>query len=105
MYLEEGDRARLTAQSFEVFSPDGIVVQRPIKQASASNEQVSKGSYRHFMAKEIHEQPEAVYASLVGRLGKTGYSVEFLGQIVMRCYEMHRQSKSLLAEPATTPVW
>ena len=70
VYLEEGDRARLTAQSFEVFSPDGIVVQRPIKQVSASNEQVSKGSYRHFMAKEIHEQPEAVYASLVGRLGK-----------------------------------
>ena len=38
VYLEEGDRARLTAQSFEVFSPDGIVVQRPIKQAPASND-------------------------------------------------------------------
>ena len=45
-------------------------MQRPVIQASASNEQVSKGPYRHFMAKEIHEQPDAVYASLVGRLGK-----------------------------------
>ena len=70
VYLEEGDRARLTAQSFEIFSADGIVVQRPLTQASASNEQVSKGPYRHFMAKEIHEQPDAVSASLVGRLGK-----------------------------------
>jgi len=70
VYLEEGDRARLTAQSFDVFSPDGIVVQRPITRASAFNKQVSKGPYRHFMIKEIHEQPDAVYASLVGRLGK-----------------------------------
>ena len=70
VYLEEGDRARLTAQSFDVFSPDGIVVQRPITRASAFNKQVSKGTHRHFMIKEIHEQPDAVYASLVGRLGK-----------------------------------
>ncbi|MBU28841.1 MAG: glutamine--fructose-6-phosphate transaminase (isomerizing) [Gammaproteobacteria bacterium] len=70
VYLEEGDRVRLTAQSFDIFSSDGIVVQRPVIQASAFNEQVSKGPYRHFMVKEIHEQPDAVYASLLGRLGK-----------------------------------
>lgn len=70
VYLEEGDTARLTAKTLEVFNADGEAVTRPVVRASASSEQVSKGEYRHFMAKEIHEQPEAVRSTLLGRLGK-----------------------------------
>ena len=70
IYLEEGDTARLTAKTLEIFSADGEAVTRPVVRASASSEQVSKGEYRHFMAKEIHEQPEAVRSTLLGRLGK-----------------------------------
>ena len=70
VYLEEGDTARLTANTLEIFNADGEAVTRPVVRASASSEQVSKGEYRHFMAKEIHEQPEAVRSTLLGRLGK-----------------------------------
>lgn len=70
VYLEEGDTARLTAKTLEIFSADGEAVTRAVVRASASSEQVSKGEYRHFMAKEIHEQPEAVRSTLLGRLGK-----------------------------------
>ena len=70
VYLEEGDTARLTAKTLEIFNADGEAVMRPVVRASASSEQVSKGEYRHFMAKEIHEQPEAVRSTLLGRLGK-----------------------------------
>ncbi|MDC0883144.1 glutamine--fructose-6-phosphate transaminase (isomerizing) [Litorivicinus sp.] len=70
VYLEEGDTARLTAKTLEIFNDDGEAVTRPVVRASASSEQVSKGEYRHFMAKEIHEQPEAVRSTLLGRLGK-----------------------------------
>ena len=70
IYLEEGDTARLTAKTLEIFNADGEAVTRAVVRASASSEQVSKGEYRHFMAKEIHEQPEAVRSTLLGRLGK-----------------------------------
>ena len=70
IYLEEGDTARLTAKTLEIFNADGEAVTRAVVRASASSAQVSKGEYRHFMAKEIHEQPEAVCSTLLGRLGK-----------------------------------
>ncbi len=70
VYLEEGDTARLTAKTLEIFNADGEAVTRAVVRASASSEQVSKGEYRHFMAKEIHEQPEAVRSTLLGRLSK-----------------------------------
>ena len=70
IYLEEGDTARLTAKTLEIFNADGKAVTRAVVRASASSAQVSKGEYRHFMAKEIHEQPEAVRSTLLGRLGK-----------------------------------
>ena len=70
IYLEEGDTARLTAKTLEIFNADGKAVTRAVVRASASSAQVSKGEYRHFMAKEIHEQPEAVCSTLLGRLGK-----------------------------------
>ena len=70
IYLGEGDTARLTAKTLEIFNADGEAVTRTVVRASASSEQVSKGEYRHFMAKEIHEQPEAVRSTLLGRLGK-----------------------------------
>ena len=70
IYLEEGDTARLTAKTLEIFNAEGEPVTRAVVRASASSEQVSKGEYRHFMAKEIHEQPEAVRSTLLGRLSK-----------------------------------
>lgn len=79
IYLEEGDTARLTAKTLEIFNTAGELVTRAVVRTSASSEQVSKGEYRHFMAKEIHEQPEAVRSTLSGRLGKDRLLLGILG--------------------------
>lgn len=59
MYLEEGDIARLTRTSIEVFV-NGELVERPVKELDATVSNASKGEYKHYMLKEIYEQPEAI---------------------------------------------
>jgi glucosamine--fructose-6-phosphate aminotransferase (isomerizing) len=59
-YLEDGDAAIITRRGVEVRDAKGSKVERPILRSSASAFLVDKGNYRHFMAKEIHEQPEVV---------------------------------------------
>jgi glucosamine--fructose-6-phosphate aminotransferase (isomerizing) len=63
-YLEDGDSAVLTRTSVEVHDVNGSKVERPVVKSLASALLVDKGNYRHFMAKEIHEQPEVVSHTL-----------------------------------------
>ncbi len=60
VYLDDGDWAVLTRESVEIFDEHDRPVERPVVVAAASAFLVDKGNYRHFMAKEIHEQPEVV---------------------------------------------
>jgi glucosamine--fructose-6-phosphate aminotransferase (isomerizing) len=59
-YLEDGDWVVLTRHGATIFDKDGHVVRREKIRHAASNSLVDKANYRHFMAKEIHEQPEVV---------------------------------------------
>jgi glucosamine--fructose-6-phosphate aminotransferase (isomerizing) len=59
-YLEDGDWVVLTHSSAAIFGKDGHAVQRDKIKHAASTSLVDKANYRHFMAKEIHEQPEVV---------------------------------------------
>jgi glucosamine--fructose-6-phosphate aminotransferase (isomerizing) len=59
-YLEDGDSAVLTRKGVEIRDAKGSKVERAVLRSSASAFLVDKGNYRHFMAKEIHEQPEVV---------------------------------------------
>lgn len=59
-YLEDGDWVVLTRNSATIFDKDGYAVQRDKIRHAASTSLVDKANYRHFMAKEIHEQPEVV---------------------------------------------
>lgn len=63
-YLEEGDWVVLTRSSVVIRDENGDVVERPAHKTSASAFLVDKGNHRHFMAKEIHEQPEVVGRTL-----------------------------------------
>jgi glutamine---fructose-6-phosphate transaminase (isomerizing) len=63
-YLEDGDSAVLTRESVEVHDVKGSKVERAVVKSLASALLVDKGNYRHFMAKEIHEQPEVVSHTL-----------------------------------------
>lgn len=57
-YLEEGDYVAIDHDRAEIFDQSGTPVERPTKIVSASAALVEKGNYRHFMEKEIHDQPE-----------------------------------------------
>ncbi len=59
-YLEDGDWCVLTRSSLKIFDFDGKSVSRPMSFSQASSMLVDKGNHRHFMAKEIAEQPEVV---------------------------------------------
>ena len=79
IFLDEGDSAKLKSHTLEIYDSDHQLVNRPLVRATASNEQASKGQYRHFMAKEIYEQPNAVLTTLQGRLGKNQILTGVLG--------------------------
>ncbi|MFK3917482.1 glutamine--fructose-6-phosphate transaminase (isomerizing) [Psychrobacter sp. NPDC078501] len=59
MYLEEGDIAKLTRNSIQVYA-DGVEVQRQIHEIDATQHNADKGEFKHYMLKEIYEQPDAV---------------------------------------------
>jgi glutamine---fructose-6-phosphate transaminase (isomerizing) len=63
-YLEEGDYVAMDRDGARMFDVTGAEVERPIVQVSASSAMVEKGEYRHFMEKEIHEQPDSVQRTL-----------------------------------------
>ena len=63
-YLEEGDYVAVTKAGAQMFDVTGKPVDRAVVQVSASSAMVEKGEYRHFMEKEIHEQPDSVQHTL-----------------------------------------
>jgi glutamine---fructose-6-phosphate transaminase (isomerizing) len=60
VFLEEGDLVEMSRTGHSVFDRDGAPVARPVTIVAASAAAVEKGNYRHFMQKEIHEEPDAV---------------------------------------------
>ncbi|MEG2359400.1 glutamine--fructose-6-phosphate transaminase (isomerizing) [Acinetobacter sp.] len=77
IYLEEGDIARLTRSSIEVFA-DGQLVNRPVKELDATVSNASKGEYKHYMLKEIYEQPEAIQQTISQALNGNALRPDFL---------------------------
>ncbi|TRX73788.1 glutamine--fructose-6-phosphate transaminase (isomerizing) [Pseudomonas mangiferae] len=69
MYLEEGDVAEIQRDRVQVWDAAGAPVTREVVQYHEGAEAADKGEYRHFMLKEIHEQPKVVQRTLEGRLG------------------------------------
>jgi glucosamine--fructose-6-phosphate aminotransferase (isomerizing) len=80
IFLEEGDVARLRADRLEIFDRDGKPVERAIKDSSVSGERTQLGNFRHFMQKEIHEQPAAIIETLEGRTTTSQVVTEAFGQ-------------------------
>lgn len=68
IYLEDGDVAELTTQGITIENAQGEQVHRPIVTSDARTDTADKGEYRHFMYKEIHEQPRALAETLEGRV-------------------------------------
>ncbi|CAI8960460.1 MULTISPECIES: glutamine--fructose-6-phosphate transaminase (isomerizing) [Pseudomonas] len=79
MYLEEGDIAEIRRDQVTIWDVAGTQVQRETVQYHEGAEAADKGAYRHFMLKEIHEQPTVVQRTLEGRLGKDHVMVQAFG--------------------------
>ncbi|WP_426142528.1 glutamine--fructose-6-phosphate transaminase (isomerizing) [Pseudomonas sp. DWP3-1-2] len=79
MYLEEGDIAEIRRDSVQIWSVDGLPVERESVQYREGAEAADKGAFRHFMLKEIHEQPKVVQRTLEGRLGQQQVLVQAFG--------------------------
>jgi glucosamine--fructose-6-phosphate aminotransferase (isomerizing) len=68
MFLEEGDVAEIRRTSIKILDKSGAVVDRPVRESELSADAAEKGQYRHFMLKEIYEQPRAVANTLQERV-------------------------------------
>jgi glucosamine--fructose-6-phosphate aminotransferase (isomerizing) len=79
MYLEEGDIAEIRRDSVQIWDVDGQAVERETVQYRDGAEAAEKGEFRHFMLKEIHEQPSVVQRTLEGRLSQNQVLVQAFG--------------------------
>lgn len=79
IFLEEGDLARITRRRVEIFDHQGNKVERKTHDSAVNYDAGDKGQYRHFMLKEIFEQPSAVSNTLEGRTHKGRVLVESFG--------------------------
>jgi glutamine---fructose-6-phosphate transaminase (isomerizing) len=68
MFLDEGDIAEIRRSGVRVIDRDGNSADRPLRESELSADAAEKGQYRHFMLKEIHEQPRAVANTLQERI-------------------------------------
>jgi len=68
VFLEEGDLAEITSDGYRIFDADDHLVERSVERVKMGAEDTGRGNYRHYMAKEIHQQPEVIRATLEGRL-------------------------------------
>ncbi|MGN7741704.1 glutamine--fructose-6-phosphate transaminase (isomerizing) [Pseudomonas sp. 22526] len=79
MYLEEGDIAEIRRDSVQIWDVAGKAVEREAVQYRDGAEAAEKGEFRHFMLKEIHEQPAVVQRTLEGRLSPNQVLVQAFG--------------------------
>ncbi|HYG27951.1 MAG TPA: glutamine--fructose-6-phosphate transaminase (isomerizing), partial [Caulobacteraceae bacterium] len=80
-YLAEGDYVAIDHASVRIFDKDGAPVERPVRVVSGSAALVEKGNHRHFMEKEIYEQPEACGRTLSAYLDPTTNRVRAPGGV------------------------
>ena len=69
IFLEDGDVAEISAETYKIFDNTKSKANREITHIDISAQATSKGDYRHYMEKEIYEQPEAVSKTIDGRIG------------------------------------
>ena len=80
IFLEEGDTAEVTREAVRVFDETGAAIEREVHVSDVSLASLELGPYRHFMQKEIHEQPRAVADSLEAVIDNGGFSAELFGR-------------------------
>ncbi len=80
VYLEEGDIAEVRTGQYSIVNRDNEVVEREIVALTDRADQADKGGFRHFMLKEIYQQPQVLKATLQGRISETRVLPEAFGE-------------------------
>ncbi|MCI7719349.1 MAG: glutamine--fructose-6-phosphate transaminase (isomerizing) [[Pasteurella] aerogenes] len=79
IFLEEGDIAEITRRSVDIYNKQGQKVERETHESNLENDAAEKGKFRHFMQKEIFEQPTALINTMEGRISHNSVIVESIG--------------------------
>ena len=87
IFLEEGDVARITRDTVEIFDENGDAVEREIVESNITQDASGKGDYRHYMLKEIYEQPLAVRNTLEGRLNDDRVAIDAFGDSAQQIFK------------------
>ncbi|TMP40991.1 glutamine--fructose-6-phosphate transaminase (isomerizing) [Pseudoalteromonas citrea] len=87
IFLEEGDVARITRDTVEIFDSLGNAVERDVVESNITQDASGKGDYRHYMLKEIYEQPLAVRNTLEGRIENDRVTVDAFGTSAQQIFK------------------
>lgn len=79
IYLEEGDIAEITRRTVDIYDANGLKVEREVHESNLENDAAEKGKFRHFMQKEIYEQPNALINTMEGRILHNNVIVDAIG--------------------------
>ena len=79
IFLEEGDIAEITRRTVDIYDTHGYKAKREIHESNLENDAAEKGKFRHFMQKEIYEQPTALINTMEGRINHENVIVDSIG--------------------------
>lgn len=79
IFLEEGDIAEITRRTVDIYDTHGNKAKREIHESNLENDAAEKGKFRHFMQKEIYEQPTALINTMEGRINHKNVIVDSIG--------------------------
>ncbi|PJG82075.1 glutamine--fructose-6-phosphate transaminase (isomerizing) [Caviibacterium pharyngocola] len=79
IFLEEGDIAEVTRRTVDIYDVNGNKANRETHESNLENDAAEKGKFRHFMQKEIFEQPTALINTMEGRINHSNVIVESIG--------------------------
>ncbi len=79
IFLEEGDIAEISRRSVEIYDAQGNKAEREVHESNLENDAAEKGKFRHFMQKEIFEQPTALINTMEGRINHNNVIIEAIG--------------------------
>src|SRR5262249_49494784 len=87
LFLEDGEVAELTREKIAITTFDGAPVEREPRVVAWDAVTAQKGGYKHFLLKEIHEQPQAIIDTMRGRLLQEAGDVQLDAEVVARIPE------------------
>jgi glucosamine--fructose-6-phosphate aminotransferase (isomerizing) len=87
VFLEDGDIGELTTDSVQIYDRDNRPVERPVHETGLAADAVERGEYRHYMQKEIHEQPTAILKTLEGRIRSGQVLDAAFGPLATRAFD------------------